>query len=44
MSSFLRYGEKSLEELREDEKRIIESVGEIAEYFHGVVRGDEKKP
>ncbi|VVA96572.1 unnamed protein product [Arabis nemorensis] len=23
MSSFLRYGEKSLEELREDEKRII---------------------
>ncbi|CAE5966228.1 unnamed protein product [Arabidopsis arenosa] len=44
MSSFLRYGEKSLEELREDEKRIMERVGEIAEYFHGDVRGDEKNP
>ncbi|XP_010464070.1 PREDICTED: formin-like protein 11 [Camelina sativa] len=44
MSSFLRYGEKSLEELREDEKRIMERVGEIAEYFHGDVRGDDKNP
>ncbi|KAF2557025.1 hypothetical protein F2Q68_00018256 [Brassica cretica] len=44
MSSFLRYGEKSLEELREDEERIMERVGEIAEYFHGDVRGDDKNP
>lgn len=45
MSSFLTYGEKSLEELREDEKRIMERVGEIAEYFHGDhVRGDDKNP
>ncbi|KAF8107634.1 hypothetical protein N665_0118s0007 [Sinapis alba] len=44
MSSFLRYGEKSLEKLREDEKRIMERVGEIAEYFHGDVRGDDKNP
>ena len=44
MSSFLRYGERSLEELREDEKRVMERVGEIAEYFHGDVRGDEKNP
>ncbi|CAH8361581.1 unnamed protein product [Eruca vesicaria subsp. sativa] len=45
MSSFLRYGEKSLEELREDEKRVMERVGEIAEYFHGDVRGgDDKNP
>ncbi|KAJ4898485.1 Formin-like protein 11 [Raphanus sativus] len=44
MNSFLRYGEKSLEELREDEKRVMERVGEIAEYFHGDVRGDEKNP
>ncbi|CAH8392405.1 unnamed protein product [Eruca vesicaria subsp. sativa] len=44
MSSFLRYGERSLEELREDEKRIMERVGEIAEYFHGDVRGDDKNP
>ena len=44
MNSFLRYGEKSLEELREDEERIMERVGEIAEYFHGDVRGDDKNP
>ncbi|KAF8084474.1 hypothetical protein N665_0716s0020 [Sinapis alba] len=44
MSSFLRYGEKSLEELREDERRVMERVGEIAEYFHGDVRGDDKNP
>uniref|UniRef100_M4CAB9 Formin-like protein n=1 Tax=Brassica campestris TaxID=3711 RepID=M4CAB9_BRACM len=44
MSSFLRYGERSLEELREDEKRVMGRVGEIAEYFHGDVRGDEKNP
>ncbi|XP_010546713.1 PREDICTED: formin-like protein 11 [Tarenaya hassleriana] len=44
MSLFLRHAEKSVEELREDEKRVMERVREITEYFHGDVRGDDKNP
>lgn len=44
MRSFLNYAEKRLEELEEDERKVLELVKEITEYFHGNMIKDEVNP
>ncbi|KAM7478238.1 hypothetical protein LguiA_026451 [Lonicera macranthoides] len=42
MKGFLNYVEKNLKELKEDETRVLLSVREITEYFHGDVGRDNE--
>ncbi|PSS24592.1 Formin-like protein [Actinidia chinensis var. chinensis] len=44
MRTFLGHTEKSINELREDEGRVLRHVREITEYFHGDVSKDEANP
>lgn len=44
IKSFLGYAERSIEELREDEARVLLRVREVTEYFHGNVSKDEANP
>lgn len=44
MRFFLGHAEKNIKELREDERRVLVHVREIAEYFHGNVSKDEANP
>ncbi|KAF8392601.1 hypothetical protein HHK36_022947 [Tetracentron sinense] len=44
MKSFLNYAKKSINELKEDEDRVLLHVREITEYFHGNVSKDEANP
>nr|XP_043629621.1 formin-like protein 11 [Erigeron canadensis] len=44
MKSFLYYAKKHMEELEEDEQRVLELVKEISEYFHGDMSKDDVNP
>ncbi|XP_010550984.1 PREDICTED: formin-like protein 11 [Tarenaya hassleriana] len=44
MRLFSREAEKRMEEVREEEKRVVERAREVTEYFHGEVKGDDKNP
>ncbi|XP_060966797.1 formin-like protein 11 [Cannabis sativa] len=44
MNSFLGFAEKRLKELQGDEDRVLSTVKEITEYFHGDVSKEEANP
>ncbi|KAL8222878.1 hypothetical protein R6Q57_020277 [Mikania cordata] len=44
MKSFVNYALKHLEELQDDERKVLELVKEITEYFHGNMSKDDANP
>lgn len=44
MKSFMNYAVKHLKELEEDERKVLELVKEITEYFHGNMSKDDPNP
>ncbi|XP_021658691.2 formin-like protein 11 isoform X2 [Hevea brasiliensis] len=44
MKIFIKYAERNLKELQEDEHRVLLHVREITEYFHGDVSKEEANP
>ncbi|WCJ43112.1 Formin-like protein 11 [Euphorbia peplus] len=44
MKVFIKYAEKNLKELQEDENKVLLHVREITEYFHGNVSKEEANP
>lgn len=44
MKSFLNYAKKNLEELEGDERKVLELVREVTEYFHGNMSKDDANP
>lgn len=44
MKSFLNYAKKHLEELEGDERKVLELVREVTEYFHGNMSKDDVNP
>ncbi|KAJ0800654.1 putative formin, FH2 domain-containing protein [Helianthus annuus] len=44
MKSFMNYSVKHLKELEEEERKVLELVKEITEYFHGSMSKDDANP
>lgn len=44
MNAFVKYAERNIKELQEDESRVFLHVREITEYFHGYVSKEEPNP